>query len=293
MESNSPLAQAAAELLQRLRQKSPLIHCYANFVSMDLMANALLASGASPAMVHALEEASDFTSISSGLLVNLGTLSTSWLPSVVSSIKTANSMSIPWILDPVGCGATKFRTSTCREIALMHPTVIRGNASEIMALSNAVKLFLNPSIDVEQVRGKGVDSTHGTFAALNHAKDLAKNAECVVAVSGEVDIVTNGEDTLYISNGLSLLQKITAAGCALTAIMVAFLTVRKDTSPESTMEACASAFAFFGLAADLEASKNLGPGSLRVSLLDNLYSITPSALERGAAISSDVPPKNS
>lgn len=305
------LQQSARDYLARVNKRSPLVHCFSNYVAMDLMANAVLAAGASPAMVHSPDECADFTRISAALLINMGTYSPMWAGSMRKSIAVANETGKPWVLDPVGCGATPARTAVISELAGMQPTVIRGNASEIRSLTKAVLGHLPEQADdsatLVEVASRGVDSSHASHEALPAARALAAALGTVVAVTGEVDFVTDGEYTLYVANGLELCTKVTAAGCALTAVLAAFLTVRPapaaatdDATQDAaaaarrdTVIAAASALAVFGLAAQLAAHRVaeqqtapggrradawdnalVGPGSLRVGLLDALHSLS-------------------
>lgn len=132
-----PGVHPAWSLLHSVRSARPLVHCITNFVSMDIMANTLLAAGASPAMVHSLEEVEAFSTLTSALLIHVGTLTPAWVQSMTVAARTANSMEKPWVLDPVGCGATPYRTQVCRDLLTLGPWVVRGNASEILALSGA------------------------------------------------------------------------------------------------------------------------------------------------------------
>ncbi|KAI3906956.1 hypothetical protein MKW92_008383 [Papaver armeniacum] len=183
--------------LERVREKSPLIQCITNYVSMDLMANTVLASGASPAMLHCLQEIPDFTPHADALCLNVGTLSPDWLPST----KSAAELGKPWVFDPVAVSASDFRLKTCLELVSLKPAVIRGNASEILALTNASR------------------DTHST------AKSLAKSSGAVVAVSGAVDVITDGQRLVGVYNGVPMMQRITATGCAVTALIAAFVAV--------------------------------------------------------------------
>ncbi len=246
--------------LARLRQRAPLVHCITNYVAMDVAANALLAIGASPAMVHAREEVEDFVSISSALTVNVGTLSPPWVETMEMAARRAVDRGIPWVLDPVGCGATPYRTRVAGELARMRPTVIRGNASEVLALAG------------EAGGTKGVDSTRGADEAVDAARALAREMGCVVAVTGEVDRVTDGERTLAVAHGHALMTRVTALGCALTGITGAFVAVEDD-----PLHAATHALALFGLAGERAAERAEGPGTLRVRLLDALYALDPSS----------------
>lgn len=250
-----PLAWAH---LSAVRRRSPLVQCITNFVSMDLMANALLAAGASPAMVHSLPEIPEFTPRAAALLINVGTLSPDWVPSMTAAAGAAVRAGKPWVLDPVAAGATGHRLKACLEMVGMGPTVVRGNGSEILALAMA---------SAEQT--KGVDSSLESSDAIEAAKCLAKSCGCIVAVSGAVDYVTDGHRIVGIQNGVPMMQKITATGCSVTALIAAFVAV--DTS--HAFEATTSALAVFGLAGELGMEVAKGPASLRMHLIDSLYGL--------------------
>ena len=210
------LAAEAGRRLNALRAQRPLVQAITNYVSMDVAANALLAIGASPAMIHAPEEAEDFGAIANALVVNIGTLSTDWVVGMEAAAKVAAKNGRPWALDPVGVGATRFRDETTRRLLALKPTIVRGNASEIMACARIVGLH------EEAAAPKGVDSAHGTEAARASAVALARRQNCVVAATGAVDLVTDGERVVEIANGSPLMAKVTALGCALSAIVAAF-----------------------------------------------------------------------
>ncbi|KAI5066459.1 hypothetical protein GOP47_0019083 [Adiantum capillus-veneris] len=218
--------------------------------------------GASPAMVHAVEEISEFTAIANALCINIGTLSPEWIFSMKAAAVRANELNKPWVLDPVGVGASRFRTERCLELIALRPAVIRGNASEIMAVVGAT---IAPT--------KGVDNSTD---ALEAAKDLAKKAQCIVAVSGAVDLVTDGKRVLGVSNGVSLMQRITATGCAVTALIAAFVSI----NPGRPLESAAYALALFGLSGEIGYERSSGPASLRMNMLDALH-----ALDEGAVLS--------
>lgn len=240
--------------LARLRQAGPLVHCITNYVAMDVTANALLAIGASPAMVHANEEVEDFVSIASALVVNIGTLSPAWVTAMERAADRAVALGKPWVLDPVGAGATPYRTGVARALAGRKPSVVRGNASEILSLAG-------------EVGGtKGVDSTRGADEASGIARELARGLDCVVTVTGEVDYVTDGLRMLSVHHGHPMMTRVTALGCALTGITGAFLAVEPD-----PLLASAYALALFGLAGEMAASGAIGPGTLRTRLLDALH----------------------
>lgn len=211
--------------------------CITNYVSMDIMANTLLAAGASPAMAHALDEVEDFVAISGALLINAGTLSSDWVASMKLAAAQAVRLGKPWVLDPVGCGATPYRTAVCLALLRLQPAVVRGNASEILALAGAAGSGV-----------KGVDSTAASHEALAAARAVAREHGCVVAVSGEVDLVTDGERVLGVRNGTPVLTAITAAGCSVTALIAAFLAAAGGPPGGSSgrLEATAAALSVFG-----------------------------------------------
>lgn len=226
---------------------------------MDLVANALLAAGASPAMVHALPEIADFTPRSDALCVNIGTLSDGWLPSMRAAAGAAVANGRTWVLDPVAVSASDFRMEACLGLLELKPAVIRGNASEILGLSSARRIR----------DSKGVDSSHESMDALDAAKSLARTSGAVVAVSGAVDFVTDGNLVVGALNGVPMMQKITATGCAVTALIAAFVAVE----PSNALEATACALSIFGLAGELGMEMAKGPASLRMHMIDSLHGL--------------------
>ena len=254
--------------LQAIRRESPLIQNITNFVSMDVIANALLALGASPAMVHAVEEVTEFAELADALVVNIGTLSPAWVMSMNKAAQAMSALKKPWVLDPVGVGATPYRTSVARELLAMRPTAVRANASEVLALAGAA---LESS--------KGVDSTHDSGEAVDAAKALSRTSGAVVVVTGAIDYVTDGDRSLQISNGHAMMTKVTALGCASSALVAAFLAVETD-----RLAAAAEAIAIMGLAGERAAAKADGPGSLRWRVLDELAGLDDRVLREGVKI---------
>jgi hydroxyethylthiazole kinase len=243
-----------AEALAKLRAKRPLVHNITNFVVMNFTANVLLAAGASPVMAHAPEEVADFVAISGGLVINMGTVDSNFLGSFDLAIKEARKKDIPWVLDPVGVGATPFRARTGKHLADQEPVVIRGNASEIMALAGRA------------AASKGVDSLEGSYEAIEAAKRLSAKCNTVVAVTGETDYVVDGDDVIAITGGNALSQQVTGTGCATTALIGAFLAVAPP------REAAVAALQLMKFAA-AEAGKGAsGPGRFAVALIDALAS---------------------
>lgn len=252
---------AAAEIYQSIesiRQKAPVVHNITNYVVMNNTANALLALGASPVMAHAAEEVEEMVNIASSLVINIGTLSESWISSMLKAAAQAGKKGIPIIIDPVGAGATTFRTKTARGlIGGNPPAVIRGNASEIMALSG------------DEAGTKGVDSAAASDSAIAAAQNLSKIYKCVVCVSGAVDYVVEGGQIIKVSNGHPLMTKVTGLGCTASALCGAFAAVEK-----SAFAATVKAMAVMGIAGEMAAEKAAGPGSLQVHFLDNLYNLS-------------------
>lgn len=256
--------QMVWETVQAVRSQAPLVQNITNYVAMDVAANALLAFGASPAMVHAQEEVEEFVGLASALAINIGTLSGPWVESMHLAAEAALRTGTPWVLDPVGAGATAYRTGVARELAGKRPTVVRGNASEILALAGAAG-----------VTTRGVDSVHGSEDALGLARELAAELGCVVAVTGATDYVTDGKRTVGISNGHPMMTRVTALGCAATAMVAACAAVRED-----ALHAAAHALAALGVAGEVAAEGAEGPGSLRWRLLDALHRMDARLLER-------------
>ncbi len=253
--------------LEDLRARRPLVHNITNYVAMTVSANVLLALGASPAMVHALEEAEDFTAISDALVINIGTLSPAWVDAMRAAAKRARSLGKPWVLDPVGCGATRYRTEVAGELAAMGPAIIRGNASEILSLAGQV-----------EATGKGVDSTARAEDATTAAAALAHRTAAVIAVTGATDYVTDSERSVAIQTGHALMPLSTALGCALSAVAAAFAAVRPPN------EAAVAALAVFGAAGAAAAERCRGPGHLPAEICDALHCMDRDILARHARL---------
>ncbi len=258
----------AFAVVERVRANGPLVHNITNYVVMNNTANALLAFGASPAMVHATDEVEEFAAISSSLVINIGTLSSEWIAAMRLAAMTMGRLGRPWVMDPVGAGATRLRTQTATDLLSLRPTVVRGNASEILAISGGV-----------EGGPKGVDSLHESHEAAGPAAALAKARGTVVAVTGAVDVVTDGTRTVLIEGGDPLMARVTGLGCTATALVGACLAVERD--PVLAAVAGLAALKAAGKAAAEVAG---GPGSLQVALLDMLHSLDKDAFTRHAAI---------
>jgi hydroxyethylthiazole kinase len=263
------LVREAARLLDALREKRPLVQAVTNYVSMDVAANVLLALGASPAMVHAPEEAEDFGAISSALVVNIGTLSKPWVEGMEAAAAVAQKLGHPWTLDPVGVGATRFRDQTVESLLRFKPTIIRGNASEIISVARIA------GVSAEAAAPKGVDSAHGTDVARGSAIELARVQSCVVAATGAVDLVTDGERTIELANGSPVMAQVTALGCSLSGVVAAFSALDDD-----RFVTTAAAIAIYGIAGDMAQEKAQRPGSFRVAFLDALDAIGPDDISK-------------
>ena len=238
----------------RIRARSPLVHNITNYVVMNTTANALLALGASPVMAHAVEEVEEMVGLASALVLNIGTLSPSWLTAMEIAARAAQTRGIPIVLDPVGAGATALRThATRRLIAVAPPAVLRGNASEIIAVAGGAG------------RTKGVDSAAGVDAAQAAAHELSRAHGCTVVVSGPVDLVVRGDGEVRVANGTPLLGRVTGMGCTATALIGAFAAVNPDSAAGA-----AHAMAVMGIAGELAAELAAGPGTFQPHFFDAL-----------------------
>jgi hydroxyethylthiazole kinase len=261
----TPADEIVAEsvrFLAELRARRPLVQAVTNYVSMDVAANVLLAIGASPAMVHAPEEADEFVALASALVVNIGTLSQPFVVSMEAAAAAAHRIGRPWVLDPVGVGATRFRDRTVEGLLYHKPQIIRGNASEIMSVARVAGLAQDAAAP------KGVDSAHKTDDAREIAIALARHLNCVIAATGAVDLVTDGERIVELANGSPLMAKVTALGCSLSAVVAAFACLAHD-----RFLTAAAAIAVYGVAGEMAAERAARPGSFRVAFLDALDEI--------------------
>ncbi|MDR2323076.1 MAG: hydroxyethylthiazole kinase [Microbacterium sp.] len=269
--SSESVVESAADLLAELRAEPPLVHCITNAVVTGFTANVLLALGAAPAMVDITGEAGMFAGISSGLLVNLGTPTPEQRSASLEAVGGARTAGTPWVLDPVAVGALPVRTALAQDLLALRPTVIRGNASEILALAGRSQ------------GGRGVDALDATEAAADAARELARTTGGAVAVSGPVDLLVDADHEIRIANGDALLTRVTGGGCALGAVMAAFLGTARRTG-DSPLVAAAAATLVYTLAAEDAAVRSEGPGSFAVALLDALAAIRPDALPARARV---------
>jgi hydroxyethylthiazole kinase len=243
--------------VERIREQRPLVHNITNFVVMNTTANALLALGASPIMAHAEEELEELLNISKALVLNIGTLSSPWIASMQRAASLARSRNLPVVLDPVGAGASRLRTDTALSLVKNAcPGVIRGNASEIMALAGATGAT------------RGVDSTQSSDAARDAARNLANQHHCTVVASGARDFITNGQEELILQGGSPLLPLVTGMGCTATALIGAFTAVCS-----SAIDAAVGGMAVMKVAGSMAAKNTQGPGTFLPAFLDALYAM--------------------
>ncbi|WIE84626.1 hydroxyethylthiazole kinase [Curtobacterium sp. MCPF17_021] len=269
-------AHRTAELLEAVRARAPLVQCITNTVVQNVTANVLLALGASPAMVDVPTEAGPFARVADALLVNTGTPHAEPRVAALEAVHAARDAGTPWVLDPVAVGSLPVRTALARDLLALRPTVLRGNASEVLALLG------------DSAGGRGVDSTVGTEDA-RVASVAASDGRLVaaVAVSGAVDLlVAPGIGVVRVANGTDLLTRITGGGCALGAVVAAFTSV----APEDAGAAAVAATAVHTIAAELAARDAGGPGTFQPLFLDRLASLTPEDVVREARITVETTP---
>lgn len=258
---------AAARGLAAIRSARPLIHNITNFVVMNETANAILCLGALPVMAHAAAEVAEMARISGALVLNIGTLTPELVDTMVLAGKAANDAGVPVVLDPVGAGATGLRTESARRIlAEVDVAIVCGNAGEVAVLAGG-------SAEVRGVESIGEYDVAGAGAAL------AREAGCVVATTGAIDHVTDGEAALLVENGHPLLGAITGSGCTATTMIASFAAVCAD-----PLSAAAEGLAVYGLAAEHAAKCAGGPGTFRALLFDALAALTPESVEAGVRI---------
>ena len=242
--------------LDALRNTAPLVHCITNYVAMNISANVLLAAGASPAMVHATEEAGEFAAFAHVLSINIGTISPAWVEGMLASVNGAKAAGKPWVLDPVAHSATGFRRESVAKLMALKPTVIRGNASEILALAGM------------SAGGRGVDTTDTAASAVPAAQALARQINTIVVVTGEVDYITDGQRTRTVTGGDPLMTRVVGTGCALSAVVAASCSL-----PGDRLDNIAAACGWMKRAGTVAVAQSRGPGSFASAFLDALYTL--------------------
>jgi hydroxyethylthiazole kinase len=257
------------DTLRILRDRKPLVHQITNYVVMNETANATLALGALPVMAHAREEVEEMVGLAGALVLNIGTLSPHWVEAMIAAGKAASAAGIPVVLDPVGAGATRYRTDTAKRIlAEVDVTVLRGNQGEVATL-------VGVAAEVRGVESIGVGDEPAELAQL-----AARNLGIVASVTGAVDHVSDGERAYAVANGHELLASVSGTGCMSSAITGCFLAAK----PGEPLEAAAEALAAFGVAGEDAARGAKGPGSFHVGLYDALAALDPATLDARAKI---------
>jgi hydroxyethylthiazole kinase len=260
---------SAGESLRSLRERKPLIHQITNYVVMNETANATLALGALPVMAHAREEVEEMVALAGALVLNIGTLSPDWVEAMLLAGRAANARGVPVVLDPVGVGATTYRTDTAKKILdEVSVSVLRGNAGEVATLVG---------VDAEV---RGVESIGDAGDPAELARSAARQLGVVASVTGPVDHVSDGEQVIAIANGHPFLATITGTGCMSSAITGCFLAVA-----DSPLDAATEALVAFGVAGEDAAREAKGPGSFHVALYDALAALDPDALDGRAQLS--------
>ena len=256
--------------LAAIRERKPLVHQITNYVVMNETANATLALGALPVMAHAREEVEEMAAAASALVLNIGTLSPPWVEAMLAAGRAANAAGVPVVLDPVGAGATSYRTEAARRLLdAVEIAVVRGNAAEVATLAG------------REAEIRGVESIAASDSAAELARAAAEELGSVVAVTGAVDYVSDAERTLAVENGDPLLATITGSGCMSTAMTGCFLAVRSG----DPLAAATEALVAFGVAGEDAARDAKGPGSFHAALYDALYALDPQTLDERTRVS--------
>ncbi|CAH1222269.1 MULTISPECIES: hydroxyethylthiazole kinase [unclassified Paenibacillus] len=259
--------------LERVRTQNPLVHNITNIVVAPFTANGLLALGASPFMAYAHEEVADVAKMAGAVVLNIGTLNEDVVTSIRLAGRAANTHSVPVVFDPVGAGATAYRTETARKLVHeLQLTVLRGNVAEV---ANVIG---------ENWEIKGVDAGHGKGDRIHIAERAAKQLGCIAAVTGQEDVVSDGETTYVIGNGHALLTRVTGAGCLLSSVIGAFAAIAEP--GRERLDSIAEALAFYGIAAEQAAERTAqqGPGSFQIELLNQLAQVTPALVTERSQI---------
>ena len=263
--------------LENVRAQVPLVHNITNYVTVNDVANVLLACGGSPIMADAEEEVEDITTICGGLNINIGTLNKRTISGMLLAGKRAKELGHPILLDPVGAGASALRTNTAIELMeKLNPTVIRGNISEVKTLASGSGTTKGVDADVaDAVTEESLDQ------AVTFVKSFAKQSGSIVAITGAIDLVSDGEKCYVIRNGRPEMGKITGTGCQLSGVMTAYITA----NPDNKLEAAAAAVCVMGLAGEIGWShmqKGDGNSTYRNRIIDAIYNMDASTLNEGA-----------
>lgn len=273
------------ETITNLREKSPLTHCITNFVTVNDCANAVLAIGGSPIMANEPTEAEEIGTIANSLLINIGTLTKNQIKAMEVASKHAYETNTPFVLDPVGIGVSEIRNQTSINIIKnSKPQIIRGNLSEIKAIATLIGILEECStvkgVDVSENDIINEDTVNETGILI---KNIANKLNTVIAVSGPIDIISDGNDVYYIRNGDKMMSQITGSGCMLGCVMASYLAI---TNP---LEAAITATLVLGVSGEISAekSKDEGTGTFRTNLIDELSKINPDTIEKYGNLSKE------
>jgi len=259
------------DVMARVRTRRPLVHQITNFVVMNSTANITLCAGALPVMAHAPEEVAEMAACAGALVLNIGTLWSDQIEAMLIAGRSANQHGIPVVLDPVGAGATRMRTDTSKRLLdELKIAVVRGNSAEIAVLAGA------------EAKISGVESLGAAQDSAQIALRFARQYGCVAAVTGAVDVVSNGTQLFRVANGHPLMSQVTGTGCMATAVVAAYAAVEPDYAL-----AAAAALATYGLAGEIAAGRSQGPGTFQMHLFDAMAGLTPEALQAGVRIGVD------
>lgn len=259
------------ELLQQVREENPLVHNMTNQVVANDVANSLIALGASPMMAYAEEEVEEVAQFARAVVLNIGTITKETADAMIKIGRAANKNNVPVVLDPVGVGATSFRKEIVAKLTdAIQFTAIRGNAAEMATVAG------------KEWESKGVDAGRGHASKEDIVRTIAQNYQCVAAISGEVDFVSDGTKVISISNGHLLMGKITGSGCMLSGLCGAFVSLL----PKEPLDSIVAAHTVYTIAGERagERSDVQGPGTFRAALMDELYRLDPSDAEKEACI---------
>lgn len=268
------------KVFNNVHKQSPIVHCITNYVTVNDVANIILAAGASPIMADDIEEVSDITSICNSLVLNIGTLNSRTIESMIKAGKTANELQHPVVLDPVGMGASQLRMdTTLRLLKEVQFSVIKGNASEIKGILNKTRTSRGVDVSLEDIIHESNVNEY-----IEVAKEVSKASSAVVVITGAIDIITNGEKTYIIRNGHENMGKITGTGCMLAGVIGGFI----GANPENILDSTATAVAAMGLSGELankkSIEKGLGTGSLRTYIIDYMSNLNSKELKEGMKI---------
>ena len=252
-----------SRMAKNVRARAPLVHNVTNLVVQNETAQAIAAIGGTQVTLHHPEEAAQAASACDALAVNLGTPNDELLLTAHKAVEAVKALARPWVLDPVAAGFTPYRTEAAMELLALGPTLVKANASEVLALSGA------------RARGRAADSVHAVAEAEDAARELSETYGCVVAITGSEDLVTDGERTAVVCNGHPLMGRMIGSGCMLTAVAGCFLAVEQD-----PFYAALGAMGCFAVAGEYAALNAAGPATMGISLIDALDALEPKEIGR-------------